>query len=93
MHMRKVVLVGTLLTIPLLSSGCGGYTNDNVPTVVIDEAMLAQMSEKEAKRQEKYRELAEAKGETLPETMPDGPSTPGLDKRREAAEKRAAKRK
>lgn len=58
MHWRKAVLVWVLLTIPLLSFGCGGQTYENIPTVVITPEMLEKMEEEETQRQEKYRYMS-----------------------------------
>jgi hypothetical protein len=87
---RRTILVFALWACPVVSLGCGGHTNDNVPVVVIDEELLEKMGQDEAERMERYRELAEGKGWKAPATVsPDGgPRGVSVQKREEAAAKR-----
>ncbi len=89
---RRVILVQTLWACPLVSLGCGGYTNDNVPVTVIDEEMLAKMGEEEAERMERYRKIAAEKGWKAPRSVSPDSAPQGIatQKRAEAEEKRRA---
>jgi hypothetical protein len=87
--------MAALITAPVWLPGCGDYdhemvpNNHNVPEVVITAEMMDEMQEQDAEREESYRQLAAEKGLHVPPPATEsGPVGVGMQKRREALEKR-----
>ena len=93
MHSRRAVLLWALLMSPMLWLGCGGYSDDNTPEIVVTQEMMDEMRNEEAERMELYRKAAADKGLPPPGEPGGGPSMPGGFKTtKEKAEKRAERR-
>ena len=96
MQFRRRALALALISLPCLAGGCGQASGTNLRTVEINEDMKDKWDNQEAERQEKRRQIAEKKNETVPEEVSDSsgaavPLRPGEAKRKEAADKRKRK--
>lgn len=90
----RTVLVWLVFMSLLVLPGCGGYSNENIPEVVVTPEMLTKMQEEEAARMEQYRQIAAERGMRADAVVPEGgPMGIAVQKRREAIEKRAAARR